>query len=906
MPRNLVGVPRVPPQLVARERLVRRLEEGTPLCVLRSAGGTGKTTLLAQWVAGMKDTDVAAVWITLDAQTQSRAGFWVRVLTHLHRAGLLDDATLYRELATVADSADLVRGALERVLSATRPVVLVLDDFAASGDFWDDVCLDLVALLQRVSTLRCIVAGRFQTLLEGPTARATIGTQILDTDEMALTDDEIRSIVETSGPSIDAPTLASLVANRSYRSAMELRYALDLLQRSSASRRPTAEGMPGQSDVASTLAAGIRNDLAARVADTRLLDLLGALALAPYTDVALADALADTPAEPGAIAGADLLAALEHAGVGYWSELPDGCPAFRLSDHVRAVAAAQFADAHPSHVPNVLATVARWLVRHHNDPSHAIEYALRAGDLDYADQLLVRAFPLAREDSARIARKLGALPAAQVREHPYLAMFYGLALNARATTRARAVEFLAAAALISHRRTASTPHAERVVTYGLETAAWRFLGQRTRMLDTARRALRELAAVREGDDGARSDRSLDVATALAVSQAATSLFFGDDLAGARDAYDALSALAAERNWAHYSNVAACGRAMTHILDGRYTAARTELASVRADAWPESWIDAYQGAFRNIAQAWVHIDDGCPRAALMELEPLVPHLDTIEHWEFLAGASAVAQAMCGHADEAERWLDQLRRDRLQESTLPSVKGRLGAMRSILRLATGAAREDSRQRLRGRARAADSALRAIIAAARGADQEAVALLAQGQATTGTPLQEALVAVAGATVAQRTRSGLSASLFGTTLATLMVHQGLHWPVSLLSEDDRVLLLAALERDVAEETHLTVAAACAAVPPIIDQRLWQGVQVPALTPRELEILHVLAATASRAEIASRLYVSINTIKAQLRTLYTKLGVRAREDALTRAVALGLLVEDEPRPEAPPTSDRL
>lgn len=601
-----------------------------------------------------------------------------------------------------------------------------------------------------------------------------------------------------------------------------------------------------------------------------------------------------------------MLAALERAGIGHWSARPDGDATFRLSDHVRAVAAARFGDSHPARVPRVLAVVARWLMDAHHDASGAIEYALRAGDLDYADHLLVRVFPLPEEDSARLARMLGALPAAQVRSYPYLAVFYGLALNARPETQARAAEFLAAGALVSRRRTAATPHAERVVMYGLETASWRLLGERTRMLDTARRALRELAAARTDED-LGGDRSLDGATALAVSQVATSLFFGDDLPGARDAYDALSALASERGWAHVANVAACGRAMTHVLDGRYVAVRAELASVRADAWPESWIDAYQGAFRNIAQAWVHIDDGDPQAALAELALLTPHLDTIEHWEFAAGASAVAQAMDGHAAEAERWLDELRRARLRPTTLPSIKGRLGAMRGILRLATGAAREDSRQRLRGRGQAADSALRAIIAAARGADEDAVALLAQAQAAAGTPLQDALVAVAGVTVAQHTGSGLSGAHFGTVLATLMGQQGLHWPVTLLAEDDRAALLEALDGEDTQESRRVVAEAFALVPAIVDERLWSHEQAPALTPREQDVLRVLAETDSRAEIADRLYVSINTVKAQLRTLYGKLGARTREEALARAVALGLLVLDEPWSRAPtsPASGR-
>jgi LuxR family maltose regulon positive regulatory protein len=43
-------------------------------------------------------------------------------------------------------------------------------------------------------------------------------------------------------------------------------------------------------------------------------------------------------------------------------------------------------------------------------------------------------------------------------------------------------------------------------------------------------------------------------------------------------------------------------------------------------------------------------------------------------------------------------------------------------------------------------------------------------------------------------------------------------------------------------------------------------------------------------AEIAAELHVSVNTIKAHLRSIYRKLDVSRRRDAVDRARALGLL----------------
>ncbi|MCA9972284.1 MAG: hypothetical protein KC425_18810, partial [Anaerolineales bacterium] len=63
-----------------------------------------------------------------------------------------------------------------------------------------------------------------------------------------------------------------------------------------------------------------------------------------------------------------------------------------------------------------------------------------------------------------------------------------------------------------------------------------------------------------------------------------------------------------------------------------------------------------------------------------------------------------------------------------------------------------------------------------------------------------------------------------------------------------------------------------------------------PTLTPRELDVLHALAAGLANHDVAARLTVSVNTVKSHTRRLYDKLGVRSRAAAVARARALGLL----------------
>jgi LuxR family transcriptional regulator, maltose regulon positive regulatory protein len=61
-------------------------------------------------------------------------------------------------------------------------------------------------------------------------------------------------------------------------------------------------------------------------------------------------------------------------------------------------------------------------------------------------------------------------------------------------------------------------------------------------------------------------------------------------------------------------------------------------------------------------------------------------------------------------------------------------------------------------------------------------------------------------------------------------------------------------------------------------------------LTPKEFEVLRLLATRLSRREIGARLYVSLNTVKTHQRAVYRKLRVEHRSAAVSRARELGLL----------------
>ncbi|NIL78945.1 serine/threonine-protein kinase [Rhodococcus sp. B10] len=68
------------------------------------------------------------------------------------------------------------------------------------------------------------------------------------------------------------------------------------------------------------------------------------------------------------------------------------------------------------------------------------------------------------------------------------------------------------------------------------------------------------------------------------------------------------------------------------------------------------------------------------------------------------------------------------------------------------------------------------------------------------------------------------------------------------------------------------------------------RDVLVDPLTKREMQVLRAIEEPASLPELADRLFVSVNTLKAHLRSVYRKMEVNGRREAVVKARSLGLL----------------
>lgn len=78
--------------------------------------------------------------------------------------------------------------------------------------------------------------------------------------------------------------------------------------------------------------------------------------------------------------------------------------------------------------------------------------------------------------------------------------------------------------------------------------------------------------------------------------------------------------------------------------------------------------------------------------------------------------------------------------------------------------------------------------------------------------------------------------------------------------------------------------------IPPALIEKLAAGVSSETLTGRELDVLTLLARGKSNKEIGSNLYISETTVKAHLRSIFAKLNVLSRTEAIATASRRGLV----------------
>jgi DNA-binding CsgD family transcriptional regulator len=124
-------------------------------------------------------------------------------------------------------------------------------------------------------------------------------------------------------------------------------------------------------------------------------------------------------------------------------------------------------------------------------------------------------------------------------------------------------------------------------------------------------------------------------------------------------------------------------------------------------------------------------------------------------------------------------------------------------------------------------------------------------------------------------------SLEIYGAIVAIIFVVFGIWLGIKLTKPREKIVL-----REVFVSSAAPVEPA-ATVPFTLNQT---QLDVLGITPRELEILSLIAQGLSNREIADRLFVSENTVKTHCSRAFDKLGARRRTQAVQLGKQLGLL----------------
>lgn len=842
--RGIVGVPRVPEGMLPRAALAQRLGHA-PLTVVRAPGGSGKTVLLAQWAAVQPRR---GVWITVESDIGSRMAFWNSVLEAASAAGLVPRSVL----EDVADR-EVLRRDLLAILRGIGDLVLVIDDAHELRD--PLVEEDVLALLRACPGLVVLVGTRTRGELEAPRQALTLDVTVLEPEALVLGIDEVERLAGAdSGHGTAAELLAASGGN-----PLLLRALL----------AGPGHGPGARASAHATMSDHLRHLFASRGPEAA--GFAAATAVPDDVDAELATRLSGLDATRVG----ELLALFETEGL-VMSRDAGGVVRHRYHPLVRDVLRDDLRRDHPEQYrhASLLASAAAEARRQYLP---ALRHAVDAEDYVRAsDVVLHGGITLLRSRGA--AAILQRVPLRFVARLPFLAIVLGLAANARGE-RLKALELLALALGASRALRTRQRVAERIGLALIESVVLRITGRAEESATAARRMATLLDEAAPGDLEEIAEQE-----GAYRHQGALSLFRAGRLAEARLAAEraGISAHALAERGTDTLGAAALVAAI-EAARGEVVAAAATLARIDAAGFPVELRDGYVGSLAHLAAGVVALEAGDIPAADRVVE-LLRGRANLEHGTLVVALQAAVSLWRGTPDVGLSALDAREGVDRPRARLSAQDRRVAAAaRAMLHAAAG------------RFGAAHTALRALdrgdpLAPVLGAgllllEQRpdlAVETLARTSSDAGPRLAAAadlLLAAASLELGDRPRAESALRRF---TAISEVH-GIASPLVLLAPGPRDAVLG-----LADE--LGVAAAT------LD--LWRGMPSPfrpsatrvTLTRREIDVLAQLRTTGSLPEVAAALNVSSNTVKTQVRTMYRKLGVSTREDALRVAYLQGLL----------------
>jgi LuxR family maltose regulon positive regulatory protein len=867
--------PQVPSGFLVRPRVSGLFEAGAarPLTVVSAGAGWGKTLAAAAWATSGPAVGKLA-WVSLDEADSEPRLFWSYILTALRRCGAVPPDNELAELVPgpIVDE-ETIRRIMYGISQLPAPFVLVLDDF---HDIHDADVLSGVAMLLRypLPQRRLVLITRMDPMLSLHRLRLSGDLAEIRAADLAFSAEEAMAMLGQQGVSVDAVRLAQLLGHTEGWAA-GLRLAALTLQVD-----PTGSRLAEFADD-DVVAADYLTDQVFLSQPAPLREFLLHTSVLERVTGDLADAVSS-----GKHRGRQYLERLAHAnafvmrlgGAGHW---------YRYHPMLRSMLQHRLSTEQPNIVPLLHRRAALWFAAH-DHVVEAMRHAMSAADWKLLCELLVtRAMPrIYSIERQALGRVLDKLPPAEG-EGPAEAH---LCRVARCLAKA---DFATFGAHVS-RAWETLPQLEadirpgaQVVLHLASTLVGRVSGDAAALINQTAKALEllrgdavTLPAVEEYTALALSNQGMGLLWTGAEQQAEASL------TQALAAVDATGVELTRINvLGHLGLCAASAGRLGEAHD--HGAAAVSLADARG--W--NTLEQVSTAYLTLALVNMHRSDPLEAERMLQLGLAAQPTgaDRLPVTALLVTRIRVL-TMRQRLGPARHALDELKHF-VAAWQLPALLARwLGVAEAELALAEGDTSSAVRQfAVRDEETAIGDQERAFHGRALIFDgrpevaEKLVAPLRDLATDRGAQVEGWLVT---AVVADLGREDHRARAAAQRAIELAEPEGFRRPFTLFDREQmsrlltRAASLAPARSNFANEILADL---------LHEADRTDVVLTEPLTDRELMVLEHLPTMSSNAEIAEEMYVSINTVKAHLKSLYRKLEVSSRRGAVHRARELNL-----------------
>jgi LuxR family maltose regulon positive regulatory protein len=868
-----ITAPEVPAWTVQRPRITDLIARGTrwcPLTVVTGPPGAGKTMALALWAAAEPGT---VAWVNVDEYDNRPGVFWSYAVAALRRSGVVipQPGTAWER----ADDHVFVLRLAAALAGQDPPVTLVLDDLHLLTNPQALRELDFV-LRNAGAGLRLAVTSRMDPLL--PLHRYQVAGQLAEirATDLAFSTAEAGQLLAQHGITLPADSLESLV-RRTEGWAAGLRLAALSMDAHPDPGQFVTELAAEHSALTGYLVEEVLNAQPAQVRDV----LLCTSILEEVSTDAAVEVTGDEQAAGTLSAVARANAFIQRTGSGQ----------YRYHTLFAEVLRLKLRREHPDRLAVLHQRAARWYGR--NDLlSQAVRHAVRAGDWQLAATMVIDDLAISQiiepGSGQRLTEEFRDLPPGRswTGPQPYL-ISAAMALAAgRDESCAAALD--AADGLLGHVLAGQEPGC-RLAAAMIRLTAARRAGDLAAAAAAAASA--ELLLSQIPDE--KPARHPDIRGRVLSGRGAVELWSGhlDEAAGLLEAAVAVATASGRPEPADCVAYLALAEVWRGRLSRAAELADRATAAPAADGHQRPGQDPHPAAM--VALGWVHLERNELRAARRCVKQADAALDRAPDRLIAAAAYLVAAGGAlgeGRASVAAQVIDRARSGRpispWLDQKLSVIQSRACAAAGDIQAAVAAA---------GRAGPQDSPQAAVALAharaAAGDGDAAARALAPALAARGVPdrvrldawLADARLGYASGDRARGHRSLAAAlRLAGPEQLRLPFVLERSWISPVLRQDP----------ELAEAHRRLFTAPGHAPSPAPATAADQAPVLPAepLSDREREVLRHISGMLSTAEVASEMYISVNTVKTHLRTIYRKLAATHRGEAVRRARQLELI----------------